>query len=302
MMSFAPYPLEDELIYSYMARWFRLSGYRSRRDFMRIAVFREFNLMSPISFGLFDVCTESQVVIDRYDVLIKHTTYPFYHPFLPDPVRDIFAVASWERTSPWVSGWVPAGDFSVRALRCCPICVERQIENHGFTAWLRSHNLPLVEACHIHDVLLESIKDPPGLNTERFLLPVKSKASFAHAGVAEVAYARKAAEVMRSGPVYNKSSTALHTLLSNRLEQQVGPNHDYSKGSMLDKFLMSNALPFMKYLRRTGGMEGEEMHLVPKCPGINRRMDPALMVILLILFFPQTSVSSILEELPESED
>ena len=79
-------------------------------------------------------------------VLLKHTLVPYATAFLsPDEAAPMHATlldGTPPRALPWLGKIAP---------RWCAGCIEEDLRTFGTTYWHRTHSLPAVEICHLHD-------------------------------------------------------------------------------------------------------------------------------------------------------
>ena len=87
----------------------------------------------------------------------QHTLYSYYAPFLPqDRAAKVLRCMLSERggsvhyTVGLMASRIPLPLF----LRFCPYCVQADRHNHGEAYWHRSHQLPQVPICPVHDSML----------------------------------------------------------------------------------------------------------------------------------------------------
>ena len=98
------------------------------------------------------------------DILLRHTLYPLFAPFLgPEP-------AAKSQGLPWLSDY--GGDVHTRAgivasrlkrpgvLRVCPVCYREQVRRNAEACWQRLFQVTGVQMCPEHRVLLHSTPVP----------------------------------------------------------------------------------------------------------------------------------------------
>jgi hypothetical protein len=200
MLTFTPTLIEDELIYSYLGRCYLLSGYSKRETFMRASVGQDLRLLTPAAYGAFDIKTPFGCVVDRNEVLMRHTLFPFHRLHLPDQVRDQIVLSCWDGTPRTYTKWIDYSELTPKCLRFCCECAKLQIRQFGCAVWTRAHNLPHVTACSVHGVKLQYATNVPLRNyPEPFVFPDVSDAIAVPADAQEIQYARKAAQLMNVG-------------------------------------------------------------------------------------------------------
>lgn len=153
MLSFCPEPIEDELLYGLVGRWFIQSGFKSWRKFL-IAAFGTRPTLSSreviVSLALrsahaevasTSLAAEQLTVLPFHRPLMKRSTYATFRT-----AASLKSLAS-VRVSPITSGATAAKDAYIQF---CPFCASEQREKLGFATWLRSHNIPGVDMCLTH--------------------------------------------------------------------------------------------------------------------------------------------------------
>lgn len=91
--------------------------------------------------------------------MTRHTLYPLYAPFLP-PER-VLLVSNSMRSHFYgdihtrvgiMAGAIPTNPH----FRFCPVCLREELEKYGEPYWHRLHQIPGVEICPVHCVLLQN--------------------------------------------------------------------------------------------------------------------------------------------------
>lgn len=162
MLAYFPKFHEDELLYSVIARY---SVYTRQSGSL---------LLSRNLFGIDSICpavdfpiglTHFASIINPYRqiqvkaIIANHTLFNYYYAFADDNTRKNVL----ERMTHYVPGVSKPirrrKSFvnEVRKLRFCPTCRDEMIRDHGEAYWKRSHQLPLVVYCELHEqILVES--------------------------------------------------------------------------------------------------------------------------------------------------
>ncbi len=158
MLRFAPSPMPDELLYSYVARWFFRGGYATE------------NIFNVAAFG-------RQIAHDALNAY-RHTRLDWRGGEIlpPDQVAESMTLLPYARLFIGAVDYArhldplsPAGDpvappkalcqppWRPTELRYCATCMRQQIRETGVAFWRRTHNLPGVAACTSHGEHLISI-------------------------------------------------------------------------------------------------------------------------------------------------
>ncbi|MCB8749030.1 TniQ family protein [Rhodoferax sp. U2-2l] len=238
MIGFAPMPINDELLYSYLSRWFFLSGVLSDQVFLKTIAGRVFDasasaLGCQINFNCKDSLLKNKEWISE-----NFTLLPFSRPFLridkSFEESDSFGKNSVERP---LFNNIWARRFGHQSeLRCCSICVSDQNKKYHCGVWLRSHNLPGVRACTTHGILLQAY---PLLRTysykEAKLILVPKHAANVEvikANSSMLWYANMAKDLLNSG-LPNIDATYIRDELQKSLRERFDINTDAQVNSIL---------------------------------------------------------------------
>lgn len=159
-VAYCPLLGEDELVYSFVARYALGAGCLPGELVRRRLFGQSPKHMSVLLTGhlshLAEVLPPGSPC--AADLIINHTTYTYHAPFMAASS----AGQLWEMMA---DGWraSPQGWFGSRRaavpkkpyLAFCPKCVEVDIQAVGEPTWRRAHQLPGVDVCHLHgDCLL----------------------------------------------------------------------------------------------------------------------------------------------------
>jgi len=148
MLTFLPTPIEDEMLESIAARWYALSGHESLAEFLELAFGQAVSFAKCHLGASVTLSSACGLVLDADQVAQRHTMQPFLSYFLDSTVMQNYRDGKPTRT---------ALRYLPKELRWCPKCAALQRSEFGFAAWLRSHNLPGVQACFRHRRQLEKL-------------------------------------------------------------------------------------------------------------------------------------------------
>ena len=160
MLEYFPDPYPDELLYSVWARYKDHVRFTAKTDaFLELFGSRG---VKPI----IDLPCRIQSFVDRlplehcYNVnffIDNHTLFPYYQAFLPKErrqlARDEMILGKGKGIHALLEVYtqiLPSTWF-----RFCPKCVEEDKRKFGECYWHRLHQLPGVEICPLHEVLIE---------------------------------------------------------------------------------------------------------------------------------------------------
>jgi hypothetical protein len=191
-------------------------------------------------------------------------------------------------------GWI-TGELSVQALRWCPACADEHDRDVGIGFYLRGHNLPHVEACHVHGVILQTtgkrISSDGG--SEPFVLPDGPRAAAVPASQLQAVFARVSASILQAGGAGRSNAGRVRARLLDALRSEVGNGTVRRCSDRLFRFLLSGEQEFVRALHATGKL-GEcftrALLLPERSIGTS---EVALMVVLLMRLFPESDIPSI---------
>lgn len=157
MIDFLPPIYPDELVYSWIARWYVRSGYSAYSDV--IAMFFDKRTIRPdvefLNHLSIDALTQVEKVISIESLLLKHTIFPHYGRFLPpERLRRAWDAMRKLEGDPHNLLAIPTRINGTRYLRYCPCCVAEDRDKYGETYWHRAHQLVGVDICPIHGCYL----------------------------------------------------------------------------------------------------------------------------------------------------
>lgn len=154
MLPFFPTPYEDELLYSVLARYHIWSQNISLKATVNdLFGRRTASAVVDLPNGLETLCSELSIGSSiTSDYLIEnHTLFPLFRPFLPaDRAERIFRCMKFGGDIHTTIGAMPSSIHSPKWLRYCPNCVQADVESVGEPYWHRTHQVPGVEVCPLH--------------------------------------------------------------------------------------------------------------------------------------------------------
>lgn len=162
MIGCFPDPYPDEILYSVVARYSERVQYPNKNKvsqelFGSETVGRTVDLPCYLGYLVEQLPPGNCYTADW--LISHHTLFPFYGPFLPQEGYD-------RLREQMISG--PGRDLHVRSgisslkipspltLRYCSLCVKRDREQYGEAYWHRLHQIPGVEICPDHMLILEN--------------------------------------------------------------------------------------------------------------------------------------------------
>ncbi len=160
MVGFFPCPYPDELYYSLIARFHVRSGNISPKStieelFGSRSVTAVVDLPANINDLVRNLPIGSQYSSE--DLIWNHTMYPFYSAFLPSERVSVIIESMKENGGGSIhnrTGIMASSIKDSQFLKYCPLCVEIDRERYGELYWHRSHQIPGVVICTVHNSLL----------------------------------------------------------------------------------------------------------------------------------------------------
>lgn len=156
MIGFLPPLYEDELIYSWLARYMVYSGYTSVSD-AYVDIYGT-KTTSPSELLINNMTTETAALMNRYkpmkELVLHHTMFPEYARFMEPEKRERLLSDCGRAVGNWSNIFrLPASDDN-RYLKYCPECVKEDRERYGETYWHRVHQIYNIRICIKHRTYL----------------------------------------------------------------------------------------------------------------------------------------------------
>lgn len=131
-------------------RLFRALGYQSGNAFARhvfgSAVPHWSSLLPRHIQGISPWITGHPTPVE---LLRRFTAFDCLSAFCSDSFRTQLSNGLLDITDPATKYWGHLG--VLQPLRCCPVCVESDLATYGVSYWRRSHQIPLVHWCWMHE-------------------------------------------------------------------------------------------------------------------------------------------------------
>lgn len=156
MIGIFPKLYDDELVYSWLARYLVYSGYTSAMDAYRdlydnIKIHPSVELMNNMTKNAREVMERTAPL---KELVHKHTLFPEYARFIAPAKRErLLAELDFTRGN-WINTIMRPASFGERHLKYCPICVREDRERYGETYWHRQHQIFGIGICVKHGVYL----------------------------------------------------------------------------------------------------------------------------------------------------
>ena len=175
MISYFPQIYPDELLYSQLARYYYKSGYMAyifaAEDLFESRWVRpDIEFVNSYTQNAYGAITKN---LPLYEVIIKHTMFPYYGRFLDKERRNKAFSALVNMQGGYRNLLAIPKMNKARYLRYCPLCLNEDRQKYGETYWHRIHQMIGVDACPIHfcslinsDVLISSKASPRFVTAE----------------------------------------------------------------------------------------------------------------------------------------
>lgn len=157
MIGYFPELYEDELIYSWIARYYVHSGYTSAADAYQDLYFNK-NLRPSVEL-MNNLIDDAKSVMTKYmsleELIYNHTLFPEYGRFI-DPIKRerLVSEADFSRGN-WINSLMIPVATGERYLKYCPLCAKEDRDNHGEAYWHRKHQIIGIKICTKHKVYLQ---------------------------------------------------------------------------------------------------------------------------------------------------
>ena len=158
MIGYFPELYEDELIYSWIARYYVHSGYTSAADTYQDLYFNK-NLRPSVEL-MNNLIDDAKLVMTRYmsleELIYNHTLFPEYGRFIDPTKRErLLKEADFSRGN-WINSLMIPFSTGERYLKYCPLCAKEDRDTHGEAYWHRKHQITSINICVKHGVYLQN--------------------------------------------------------------------------------------------------------------------------------------------------
>lgn len=158
MKMYLPEIYPDELVYSWLSRYFVYSGCTNNRMLLSQLLYSKSNNPSIEFIGHLNEAAERQItqVYSMDDLILNHTMFPQYARFMPADKRDV-ALAELKRyCDPHKVFTILPRNERELWLKYCPLCVAEDRKKYGETYWHRVHQVRNMLICPIHKCKLKN--------------------------------------------------------------------------------------------------------------------------------------------------
>ena len=156
--------LDDELFYSWCARYHRLSSNISARETSRQLFGHPSTALQadfPTRLDTFVARTQGAIG-DPLAIVFRHTKFPGFAPFIETDRRHLIIQSMSGQGSDFIKsmlGIQTCRIANIHPLRACPECISQELKVLRFAIWHVSHQLPGTFLCHYHSTPLWTLSN-----------------------------------------------------------------------------------------------------------------------------------------------
>jgi hypothetical protein len=149
-----PTTLPDETLFSRLIRHLTICGI-SEKAYLKLFFQKSRISIHPyLTIGIFKASQISEE--NELQVFNEQTLGRLFSYFLPHRAADIFLAlhSNDGNTAFRACQLVNVKESELLSIKYCPICAERDVKQYGVSYWHRVHQIPGIEACPYHQVIL----------------------------------------------------------------------------------------------------------------------------------------------------
>ena len=158
MINYLPQIYEDELVYSWFARYYIHSGCLTHKMALDDILLKRHHNPSKEFIGHLNPSAHKKIqeVITMEDLVLNHTMFPQYARFLPlaEKKKALYHLG-YDFCDPHHLFAILPRTESDMYLKYCPLCVEEDRKLYGETYWHRKHQIRNMQTCYKHSCTLE---------------------------------------------------------------------------------------------------------------------------------------------------
>jgi hypothetical protein len=175
MIGYFPPPHNDELVNSILTRLDGMFEFPNMKS-IGATVFKRTTATAivdcPTYLDTLVAMLPTEMGITSDDLIDNHTLWPYYAAFRSKQSREISRLEMQRSGHPYLRlGLMASRSAWPRYLRYCPTCVDQDREKFYETFWHRAHQLPGIEVCCRHAVVLQNSLVPYRHNRNRHAYP-----------------------------------------------------------------------------------------------------------------------------------
>lgn len=159
MIAYLPTIYEDEMVYSWLSRYYVHSGCLTSKMALDDILYKRCNNPSKEFLGHLqpNMLSLLQKLYPLDDLIVNHTMFPQYARFIPlQNKREALHHMVYDFCDAHHLFPIPPREESDRFLKYCPLCVKDDRAKYGECYWHRSHQLRNITVCYKHHCTLKS--------------------------------------------------------------------------------------------------------------------------------------------------
>ncbi|KOA19829.1 hypothetical protein CLHOM_19180 [Clostridium homopropionicum DSM 5847] len=156
MINYIPRIYDDELFYSFVARYSEISGDTNLKNILKdffgsktITPYVQF----PCNISKFCSSVFEDLNLNADIIISGHTMFPIYEPFLTTSrkkeILEDMKFSNGQRIG-FLLGIQAGAIFSTKELKYCPLCVREDVNSSGEAYFHRGHQVDGILVCHKH--------------------------------------------------------------------------------------------------------------------------------------------------------
>lgn len=152
MKMYLPEIYPDELVYSWLSRYFVYSGCTNNRMLLSQLLYSKSNNPSIEFIGHLNEAAERQItqVYSMDDLILNHTMFPQYARFMPADKREAALTELKRYCDPHKVFTILPRNEKELWLKYCPQCAVEDRKTYGETYWHRTHQIRNMMICPTH--------------------------------------------------------------------------------------------------------------------------------------------------------
>lgn len=150
--------LPDEMLYSRLVRSVTVSGMKTEQFLTLLLGSSRASIHPYLTSNLNKIASVSGEL--SHTLLKEQTLFPFFRFYLSSYSQAINDEALTSHSAYRACQLANFREHETLTLKYCPICASEDMRNYGLTYWHLNHQIPGIEACHLHSVWLIHVPLP----------------------------------------------------------------------------------------------------------------------------------------------
>ena len=159
MIAYLPQIYPDELVYSWLCRFYIHSGSLNHKLALNDLFCKKSDGLSKEFVGNLNLEARERIekVMSMEDVVLKHTMFPQYARFSIGKEQILNTLINNATVDVHTLFTVLTRDYNDRFLKYCPVCVKEDRGQYGETYWHRIHQIRGMHGCMLHSSNVSAI-------------------------------------------------------------------------------------------------------------------------------------------------